>query len=162
MNDSEVVKTWVDVNNLPGERPKTADQIVEYANIIAMRKQFDQLKVNKTHFRGAGRKQTRGRGRGNYHKNHKQSGRKACTACGYDTHTNTDKSCPARGQICRNCNLKNHFASVCFSKRGQHQQSRGSTSHHHKSYRNKKAKEESENSAKDAEKNHLANLLARE
>ena len=39
-----------------------------------------------------------------------------CYACGYVGHTVKDPMCPARGQTCRKCSGKDHFATVCKSK----------------------------------------------
>ena len=38
-----------------------------------------------------------------------------CPKCGY-SHSKQDK-CPAKGLTCRNCNKRNHFASVCRSEK---------------------------------------------
>ncbi|KAG1938438.1 thy-1 membrane glycoprotein [Pimephales promelas] len=38
-----------------------------------------------------------------------------CDNCGSSSHQSRAQSCPARGQTCRNCGKRNHFASVCRS-----------------------------------------------
>ncbi|KAL1416546.1 hypothetical protein MTO96_027848 [Rhipicephalus appendiculatus] len=40
---------------------------------------------------------------------------KTCTKCGYAFHKN--QSCPAEGKKCKQCGKRNHFASVCRSKK---------------------------------------------
>lgn len=43
---------------------------------------------------------------------HKNKGKKKCSRCG----RHHGKRCPARGQLCLRCNLRNHFACVCQTK----------------------------------------------
>ncbi|KAL0148283.1 hypothetical protein M9458_056429 [Cirrhinus mrigala] len=38
-----------------------------------------------------------------------------CDNCGSSSHLSRAQNCPARGQTCRNCGKRNHFASVCRS-----------------------------------------------
>lgn len=39
-----------------------------------------------------------------------------CYRCGSSRHLGADPKCPARGQTCRKCKGKDHFASVCKTK----------------------------------------------
>lgn len=50
------------------------------------------------------------RGEGNEKSN------KVCYRCGHGDHLANDSACPAKGQTCRKCNGKDHYAKVCKSK----------------------------------------------
>ncbi len=57
---------------------------------------------------------------------YKPKSQQRCDHCGYSPHRK-NQGCPAKGQTCKCCNKRNHFASVCRSTEGQ-SQARGTTS----------------------------------
>ena len=52
----------------------------------------------------------------------KASHDKNCFRCGRPGHFAKDTSCPARGKVCRNCGLNDHFEAQCKTKPKQRQQ----------------------------------------
>ena len=49
-------------------------------------------------------------------KQNRKKNRIQCYRCGSSGHLGRDPKCPARGQTCRKCKGKDHFASVCKTK----------------------------------------------
>lgn len=50
----------------------------------------------------------------------RESGHKSCSNCGSPKHAAIDRSCPAQGKHCRNCDKLNHFARYCRSSPACH------------------------------------------
>ena len=50
------------------------------------------------------------------HGNEKEKMEKVCFRCGHGGHFAKDPACPAKGQACRKCNGRDHFAKMCKSK----------------------------------------------
>jgi len=79
--------------------------------------QMSQLKVSEPSKEGANRVYEKpGRPKGKSRSKGNKSRESQCYRCGLSGHLGGDPKCPARGQTCRKCKGKDHFASVCKTK----------------------------------------------